>query len=108
MTDPHLGQPASGRQGIVFALEGLGELDFVRVLRDVTADAAFRRPLQIRVEEPRSGQPGRLTLAFAPADRALAVAATQRLKTILLRYGVQVDTVRIPPQDGPGAGLSET
>ncbi|GHG00527.1 hypothetical protein GCM10017783_10770 [Deinococcus piscis] len=107
MTDSPLA-PEREQQGIAFALEGLGELEFVQVLRDVTADPAFRRPLQIQVEEPRTGQPGRLTLAFDPADRALALTATQRLKTILLRYGVQVDSIRIPAEDAHGPGLSKT
>ena len=103
MTEPPTGQ--TPQQGIVFALDGLGELEFVQVLRDVTADAAFRRPLQIQVTEPRAGEPGRLTLAFAPADRPLALTAMQRLKTILLRYGVQVDSVWTPGSElGGGAG----
>ncbi|WP_221089509.1 hypothetical protein [Deinococcus aquaedulcis] len=82
--------------GISFVLEGLDELAFTRVLRDVLHDPAFRRPLQVQVQEPRGGAPGRLTLAFAPSDRTLAVAAMQRLKTVLLRYGVQVDSISVP------------
>lgn len=107
MTEPQMASSA-GRQGITFTLDGLGELDFVQVLRDMTADAAFRRPLQIQVQEPRAGQPGALTLAFEPADRPLALAAMQRLKTVLLRYGVQVDTVRIPGEDEHSGSLSDT
>lgn len=86
------------RQGIAFTLDGTDDLTFARILRDLMHDDAFRRPLQIQAEEPRPGQPGRLTLVFGPADRALAVTAMQRLKTILLRYGVQVDSIRVPDQ----------
>ncbi|PTA68332.1 hypothetical protein [Deinococcus arcticus] len=87
--------------GISFVLEGLDELGFMQVLRDVLRDPAFRRPLQVQVQEPRAGAPGRLTLAFAPPDRTLAVAATQRLKTLLLRHGVQVDRVWVPGETPP-------
>ena len=58
------------------------------------------RPLQVQAQEPRSGPGGshsaRLTLAFLPEDRELAVNAMQRLKTLLLRYGVQVDSIVVP------------
>ena len=91
---------AQPKEGIVFSLAGLGELEFVQVLHDLTTDRAFRRPLQIQVQEPRGGQPGQLVLAFSPADRPLAVQAMQRLKTILLRHGVQVDDVLFPGDDG--------
>ncbi|MFC6616567.1 hypothetical protein [Deinococcus radiophilus] len=94
------------RQGIVFSLEGLPELEFLQVLRDVTSDPAFRRPLQIQAREPRPGQSAQLTLAFGPTDRELAFSAMQRLKTILLRYGVQVDSVVFPPQDAETSGLT--
>lgn len=80
-------------QGIAFALAGVDELTFARILRDVLQDAAFGRPLQVQAQEPRPGQDARLTVVFGPDERARAVAATQRLKTILLRYGVQVDAV---------------
>ena len=83
--------------GIQFMLPGLSELDFARVLRDVMQDAAFARPLKVQASEPRPGGPdGQLTLAFLEADRERAVKAMQRLKTILLRYGSQVDAVRVP------------
>ena len=88
--------------GIQFVLPGLSELDFARVLRDVMQDAAFARPLRVRATEPRpgadgqAGTDGQLTLAFVEADRERALAAMQRLKTILLRYGSQVDAVRVP------------
>ncbi|MEF2279762.1 hypothetical protein V3W47_15820 [Deinococcus sp. YIM 134068] len=83
-------------QGIAFTLEGVDELTFARILRDVMGDAAFRRPLQVQAQEPRPGSPARLTLVFRPADRTRAVDAMQRLKTVLLRYGVQIDSVRVP------------
>jgi hypothetical protein len=82
--------------GIRFALQGVDELTYVRVLRDLMTDPAFARPLQVQAQPPRGGQDGTLTLAFAPGDRALAVAAMQRLKTILLRYDVQIDNVVVP------------
>lgn len=88
MTDP--------RQGIAFTLDGVDELTFTRILRDVLHDPAFRRPLQIQAQEPRPSEPARLTVVFAPQDRARAVAAMQRLKTLLLRHQVQVDSVRVP------------
>lgn len=91
--------PASARQGIVFTLDGLDELDFARVLRDLMHDDAFKKPLQVQAEEPRAGGSARLTLAFYPEHRIAAIHAMQRLKTILLRYGVQVDSV-VVPQDG--------
>ncbi|MDB5045063.1 MAG: hypothetical protein JWQ08_1113 [Deinococcus sp.] len=88
------------RLGIAFALAGVDELTFTRILRDVMHDPAFRRPLQVQAQEPRSGPGGshsaRLTLAFLPEDRELAVNAMQRLKTLLLRYGVQVDSIVVP------------
>ncbi|WP_034385863.1 hypothetical protein [Deinococcus sp. YIM 77859] len=89
------------RQGIAFTLEGVDDLTFARILRDVLRDAAFARPLQVQAQEPRSGQAARLTLAFWPQDRTRAVQAMQRLKTVLLRYGVQVDAVYLPEQSGP-------
>ena len=88
MTDP--------RQGIAFTLDGVDELTFTRILRDVMRDAAFARPLQVQAQEPRPGVSARLTLAFLPGDRAAAVSAMQRLKTVLLRYGVQIDSVHVP------------
>lgn len=81
-------------QGIAFTLAGVDEVTFARILRDVLRDAAFGRPLQLQAQEPRPGQDARLTVVFAPAERGRAVAAMQRLKTILLRYGVQVDAVQ--------------
>ncbi len=81
------------QQGIAFSLEGVDELTFMRVLNDVMHDPAFARPLQVQAQPPRDGQSGRLTLAFLPDDRARAVSAMQRLKTIILRYGVQVDSI---------------
>ena len=83
-------------QGIAFTLDGVDELTFARILRDVMTDPAFRRPLQIQAQEPRPGVPARLTVAFIPAERERAVLAMQRLKTVLLRHGVQVDSVRVP------------
>lgn len=84
------------RQGIAFTLDGVDELTFTRILRDVLHDPAFRRPLQIQAQEPRPDHPARLTVVFMPEDRARALAAMQRLKTLLLRHGVQVDSVRVP------------
>lgn len=81
-------------QGIAFTLDGVDDATFMRILRDLTHDAAFARPLQIQAQPPRDGASGRLTLAFAEEDRGLAVSAMQRLKTIILRYGVQVDSIR--------------
>ncbi|MFC5849899.1 hypothetical protein [Deinococcus petrolearius] len=86
----------SPRQGIAFTLDGVDELTFTRILRDVMRDAAFARPLQVQAQEPRPGVSARLTLAFWPGDRAAAVNAMQRLKTVLLRYGVQIDSVHVP------------
>ncbi|MBB5234586.1 hypothetical protein [Deinococcus budaensis] len=90
--------PASAPQGIAFTLDGVDELTFARILRDVLHDAAFARPLQVQAQEPRPGHPARLTLVFAPQERARAVGAMQRLKTLLLRYGVQVDSVQVPAE----------
>ncbi|WP_261663186.1 hypothetical protein [Deinococcus sp. Marseille-Q6407] len=104
--DPAAPTAPAPRQGVVFSLEGMDELAFVQVLHDVTSAAAFRRPLQIQVQEPRAGRPGALTLVFGPQDRALAAAAVQRLKTILLRHGVQIDSIRFPGEDGFSGGLS--
>lgn len=86
-------------QGIAFTLDGVDELTFARILRDVMHDAAFGRPLQIQAQEPRPGLSARLTLAFRRQDRTRAVAAMQRLKTLLLRHGVQVASVRVPGLD---------
>lgn len=83
-------------QGIAFTLDGVDELTFARILRDVMSEAAFGRPLQIQAQEPRPGTSARLTVAFRQQDRTRAVAATQRLKTLLLRHGVQVDSVHVP------------
>ncbi|AWN24698.1 hypothetical protein DKM44_13975 [Deinococcus irradiatisoli] len=82
--------------GVQFTLPDLGQIEFARVLRDLMQDAAFARPLKVRASEPRPGVPGMLTLAFLPADRERAGQAVQRLKTILLRYGAQVDQIRLP------------
>ncbi|ULH16805.1 hypothetical protein MF271_09650 [Deinococcus sp. KNUC1210] len=86
--------------GIRFALEGIDEITFAKVLRDLMSDTAFARPLQIQAQPPKPAQPGQppqdasLTLVFDEAGRAQAIAAMQRLKTIMLRYGVQIDSVR--------------
>ena len=95
MTGPDAmqGEPV---QGIAFTLDGVDELTFARILRDVMQDAAFRRPLQIQAQEPRPGQAARLVIAFEAAEQERALAAMQRLKTVLLRHGVQVDSVRVP------------
>lgn len=82
------------RQGIRFAIDGVDELTFLKVLRDVVQDPAFAKPLQVVAQPPKGEVPGRLTIAFEREDRTRAVNATQRLKTIMLRYGVQVDSVR--------------
>ena len=83
----------TAKQGIAFSLEGVDEPTFMRVLRDLTRDAAFAKPLQVQAQPPRNGAAGRLTIAFEERDRTKAVAAMQRLKTIILRYGVQVDSI---------------
>ncbi len=86
----------TGKQGLAFTLSGVDELTFFKILGDVTRDPVFARPLQVAVQEPRGGQPGKLTIAFEEGDRTAAVRAMQRLKTVLLRYGVQVDSVSPP------------
>lgn len=96
MTSQPPGAGAAAPQGIAFTLDGVDELTFARILRDVLGDAAFARPLQVQAQEPRPGAAARLTLVFWPHDRTRAVAAMQRLKTVLLRYGVQVDAVGVP------------
>ncbi|WP_309570163.1 hypothetical protein [Deinococcus sp.] len=83
-------------QGIAFTLDGVDELGFARILNDLMHDAAFGRPLQVQAQEPRTGQPARLTLVFLPEHRQTAVDAMQRLKTILLRHQVQVDSIHVP------------
>ncbi|ABF44497.1 MULTISPECIES: hypothetical protein [Deinococcus] len=88
--------PSAAPQGFAFTLEGVDELTFTRILRDILRDAVFARPLQVQAQEPRPGVPARLTLVFRPQDRTRAVQAMQRLKTVLLRYGVQVDSVWVP------------
>lgn len=92
------------RQGIVFTLHGLSELQFAQVLNDLMHDDAFKKPLQVQAQEPRGELPARLTLAFYPEARTQATAAMQRLKTILLRYGVQVDNVLVPGAGTAGEG----
>ncbi|WP_040383175.1 hypothetical protein [Deinococcus apachensis] len=96
---PDAGPTNAAPQGIAFTLEGVDELTFARILRDLMGDAAFARPLQVQAQEPRPGLPARLTLVFRPGDRTRAVAAMQRLKTLLLRHGVQVDSVRVPGEE---------
>ncbi|GGM15889.1 hypothetical protein [Deinococcus aerophilus] len=88
-----------GVQGIAFTLDGVDELAFTRILSDVTQDPVFGKPLQIQAQEPRPGLSARLTLAFYPQHRTQAVAAMQRLKTLLLRHGVQVDSVSVPGEN---------
>lgn len=91
---------AGDPSGIRFALEGIDEITFHKVLRDLMKDAAFARPLQILAQPPTpSGDTiGTLTLVFGPAERELAVTAMQRLKTIMLRYEVQIDSVWTPQE----------
>ena len=93
---PNPGPDPGDVQGIAFTLDGVDELTFARILRDVMHDDAFGKPLQIQAQEPRPGQSARLTVAFRRQDRTRAVVAMQRLKTVLLRYGVQVDSVQRP------------
>ena len=60
-------------------------------------------PARFRSRPSRPGQPSEdaaLTLVFDEADRAQAIAAMQRLKTIMLRYGVQIDSIRLPGDEG--------
>lgn len=88
-------------QGITFTLEGVDELTFTRVLRDVMQDAAFSKPLQIQATEPRTGVNGAqvsaaLAIVFYAGHRSRAVNAMQRLKTVLLRHGIQVDSIHVP------------
>lgn len=101
--------PSPAPDGIRFALEGIDEITFARVLRDLMKDPAFARPLQVQAEPPRPQrsrlQPSgaaltgaALTLVFGPEDRQAALSAMQRLKTILLRYGVQIDSVWTPEE----------
>lgn len=82
------------KQGISFALVGVDEPTYLKVLRDMTREAVFAKPLQLLAQPPKGGEAGRLTIAFEDEDREQAVQATQRLKTIILRYGVQVDSIR--------------
>ncbi|WP_155299081.1 hypothetical protein [Deinococcus kurensis] len=97
MTPPQSDGPGEPDvQGVAFTLEGVEELTFTQILRDVMRDPAFARPLQVQAQEPRPGHSARLTLVFRPADRERAAQATQRLKTVLLRFGIQVDTVHVP------------
>ncbi|WP_310582725.1 hypothetical protein [Deinococcus sp.] len=103
----------SAPDGIRFALEGIDEITFAKVLRDLMKDPAFARPLQVQAEPPRPQLPGLqpsgsvtgaalsgavLTLVFRPGDRQTALDAMQRLKTILLRYGVQIDSIWTPEE----------
>lgn len=83
-------------QGIAFTLDGVDELQFARILNDVMHDPAFGRPLQVQAQEPRPGAPARVTLVFRTVDADRALDAMQRLKTVLLRHGVQVDSVHVP------------
>lgn len=92
MTKP----PPPPLQGIMFTLEGASPAQFEALLADLKADAAFARPLQIQVRAPQGAAAGQLTIAFAPAGRDRAVSAMQRLKTLMLRHGLQVDDVRLP------------
>lgn len=78
--------------GICFTLEDISAPDFQALLTDIRAKRAFAPPLSIQV---RPGAIAQLTIAFAPTERARAVAAAQRLKTLMLRYGVQVDNIRV-------------
>lgn len=78
--------------GICFTLEDISAPDFQALLTDIRAERAFAPPLSIQV---RPGAIAQLTIAFAPTERARAVAAAQRLKTLMLRYGVQVDNIRV-------------
>ena len=91
----------SAPDGIRFALEGIDEITFAKVLRDLMKDPAFARPLQVQAEPPRPQPSGgvtgaTLTLVFGPEDRDAALGAMQRLKTILLRYGIQIDSIWTP------------
>jgi hypothetical protein len=86
--------------GIRFALEGVDEITFHKVLRDLMKDPAFARPLQVLAQPPTPGGDtvGTLTLVFGTPQKQLALAAMQRLKTIMLRYGVQIDSVWTPQE----------
>ena len=86
----------TGKQGLAFTLGGVDELTFFKILGDVTRDPTFAKPLQLLVRAPTDGQPGQLTIAFEQQDQAAALRAMQRLKTVLLRYAVQVDSVSPP------------
>ncbi len=101
----------SAPDGIRFALEGIDEITFAKVLRDLMKDPAFARPLQVQAEPPRPQLPSlqpsgnvtgaalsgaALTLVFSPENQDAALSAMQRLKTILLRYGVQIDSIWTP------------
>lgn len=101
MSDDPLSSAPLEVLGVQFTLEGMDNLTFTRVIRDLMQDQAFRRPLQVQAVEPRLGVDGQLTLAFLPSDTDKATQAVQRLKTILLRYGAQVDHIRMPHEHGP-------
>ncbi len=96
MSDSPNQNPEQDVLGIQFTLQDMDGLTFTRVIRDIMQDQAFAVPLQVRVMEPRPGVDGQVTLAFLPPDRERASKAVQRLKTILLRYGAQVDHIRMP------------
>jgi hypothetical protein len=87
--------------GIRFALEGIDEITFYKVLRDLMKDPAFSPPLQVIAQPPSAPatqniQVASLTLVFGPEANDLALAAMQRLKTIMLRYDVQIDSIWTP------------
>jgi hypothetical protein len=90
--------PLTEPSGIRFALDGVDEITFHKVLRDLMKDPAFALPLSVQAQPPtlKPTAAGTLTLVFAPEDRNRAVAAMQRLKTIMLRYDVQIDSVWTP------------
>ena len=64
----------SAPDGIRFALEGIDEITFAKVLRDLMKDPAFARPLQVQAQLPtlKPAAAGTLTLVFAPEDRSRA------------------------------------
>lgn len=86
------------RLGIAFTIEGVDEMTFVKILNDLMHEDVFKKPLKVQASEPREGQAAGLLLTFPPDHKEIGHQAVQRLKTLLLRYGIQIDSVE---QQGP-------
>lgn len=84
----------AARMGVAFTLEGVDEITFVKILNDIMHEDVFKRPLSVQASEPQEGSPAALLLTFPPAHEEQGNQAVQRLKTVLLRYNIQIDSVR--------------